>query len=102
MLKTKNPVDSELIYTTDSSENIAFPEAAWVKLKEAEPKYLAIVAAYIGLPRANLYVYKPDGELVYHELLPESAKTLAVLPTDNETEELLIGGKNTIWKFSAK
>ncbi len=98
--KVKVPFDEYSFI--DDSEDIAFPKAFWVRLKEKEPKYLAIIGAYIGLPRANFYVYRPDGELVYHELLSEEAETISVLPADNETEDILIGGKDTIWKFTAK
>jgi hypothetical protein len=47
------------------------------------------------------YVYDEKETLVYHELLPEDAETIAIKPTANSTEEILIGGKNTIWKFAA-
>ena len=96
------PVSPEFGDGFGNNESIYKPKAVWVKLKKDEPKYFAIVGAYISFPRANLYVYSNNGKLVYHELLPEDATTIAVLPTDNELEKILIGGKNTIWKFSAK
>lgn len=40
--------------------------------------------------------------LVCHELLPEDAETIAAIPAANANEEIVIGGKNTIWKFTAK
>jgi hypothetical protein len=81
------------------TENIYEPRAVWVTLKKDQPKYLAVLGAYIGLPRANLYIYEPNGTLVYHELLPEEAQTIAVLPGENGVEGLLVGGKDTIWKY---
>lgn len=77
-----------------------YPKAVWVALQKDKPKYLAVIAAFIGIPRANLYIYAPDGTLVYHELLPENAETIALLPGENGVEALLVGGKNTIWKYA--
>ena len=81
------------------TESIYKPRAVWVTLKKDKPKYLAVVGAYITIHRANLYIYAPDGTLVYHELLPEQAETIAVVPGENGMEELLVGGKDTIWKY---
>jgi len=86
---------------TDDSDTVAYPKAAWVQLREGKPKYLAVIASFIGLPRSNFYVYDSAGVLVYHELLPEDAETIAVLPTGNGTDNILIGGKDTIWKYAA-
>ncbi len=90
--------------TSHTSDSISLykPKMSWVRLKKDEPEYLAVVGAYTSIPRANFYVYNSDGKLVYHELLPEDAETIAVLPTDNGTEEILIGGRVTIWKYSKK
>lgn len=85
--------------STENTESIYKPKAVWVTLKKDKPKYLAVVGAYIGIPRANLYIYAPDGTLVYHELLPENAEAIAVLPGENGIESLLVGGKETIWKY---
>jgi hypothetical protein len=73
-----------------------------VKLQKNKTKFLAIIGAFIGLPRANFYVYTSEGKLVYHELLPQGAKTIAVLPHESGNDAILIGGKETIWKFDAK
>lgn len=91
----------EPISSADDDESVYQPKAAWVSLKKDKPKYLAVVASFIGIPRAHLYIYEPNGTLVYHELLPEDAETLAVIPA-NQTEEIVIGAKDTIWKFTAK
>lgn len=84
-----------------NSEGIYEPKSVWVSLEKDKPKYLAIIASFIGIPRSNLYVYNSKGDLVYHELLPEDAETITVLPNQNGNESILIGGKDTIWKFSA-
>ena len=86
---------------TDASENVYKPQAVWVNLQK-DKRYLAIVGAFIGIPRAHFYVYDETGTLVYHELLPEEAETIAVLGAIDQKQEVLVGGKNTIWKFSAK
>lgn len=88
---------------SNESENgyCVFPKAVWVNLVKGESKYLAIVTSYLIYDRANFYVYDEKGTLIYHELLPEDAETIAVLPSQNGTEEILVGGKDTIWKFSA-
>lgn len=89
-------------YTKDS-ESVYAPQAARVKLQKDKPEYLAVVAAFSSdISRANFYVYDANGNLVYHELLPEDAETIAAVPTANQTDEIFIGGKDTIWKFSAK
>ncbi len=53
------------------------------------------------MERANLYIFEPSGILVYHELLGEDAETMAVLPSPDGEEQLLVGGKDTIWRYAA-
>jgi len=78
-------------------------EIVLVKLKSGQAKYLAMVASYIGSNRAVFYVYSPEGDLVYNEILPEESKTIMALPgADGETEDVLVGGKKTIWRYRAK
>lgn len=88
-------------YTKDS-ESVYQAKAVWVKLRIDKPKYLAVVASFSRLSRANFYVYEANGNLVYHELLPEDAETIAVGEAANQKEAILIGAKNTIWKFGAE
>ena len=97
----KNPAPPDERYPLFYQDRLSIfdPRAVWVTLKKDKPKYLAVIGAYIGLPRANLYIYEPNGTLVYHELLPEAAQTIAVLPGENGLEGLLVGGKDTIWKY---
>lgn len=77
-------------------------KAVLVSLQKDKPKYIAVIASFISIPRANFYVYDEKGNLVYHELLPEEAETIAVLSAANAVDEIIIGGKDTIWKFSVK
>lgn len=86
----------------DDSVSIYEPKAVWVKLQKDKPKYLAIVGRFIGIPRSNFYVYDEKGNLIYHELLPEEVRTIAVNSIDNSSDEIFIGGKEKILKFVAK
>lgn len=94
------PVD-EPSYIGDNSESVYKPRAVLVNFKKDKPKYIAVVASFIGIPRSNFYVYDEKGSLVYHELLPEDAETITVLSVENGTDSILVGGKNTIWKFTS-
>jgi hypothetical protein len=85
----------------NDTDSVYEPKAVWVSLKKDKPKYLAIIASFISFPRSNLYIYDEKGTLIYHELMPEDAETIAVLPNENGNESILVGGKNTLWKFSA-
>lgn len=86
----------------DNYLSIYEPKAVWVKLQKDKPKYLAVIGSFIGIPRSNFYVYDEKGNLVYHELLPEDAETIVVVPQVNGIDEILVAGKNTIWRFNKK
>lgn len=86
----------------DDSESVQDEKAVWVQLHKDKPRYLAVVAPFILLERANLYIFESNGKLVYHELFDEDAETVAVLPTDGGNEQLVVGGKSSIWKYAAK
>lgn len=98
-VKVEVPGYPESGYTNDS-EDASCRKAVLVKLKKDEPEFLAVLASYIGLPRSNLYIFDSKGTLVFHELLPEEAETIAVMPNDNGTDEFVVGGKETIWRYS--
>jgi len=89
-------------FSGSDRESIYEPKAILAALRKDKPKYIVVVAPFISIPRAHLYIYEPNGNLVYHELLPEKAETLAAIPAANSNEEIIIGGKDTIWKFAAK
>lgn len=88
--------------SSSDDERVYEPKAIFARLRKDKPKYIVVLAAFISISRAHLYVYEPNGNLVYHELLPERAETLAAIPAANSTEEIIIGAKDTIWKFTAK
>ncbi|MBS1797944.1 MAG: VCBS repeat-containing protein [Acidobacteria bacterium] len=94
------PDHPEISYTNDR-ERTYDERAVRVALAKDRPKYLAVLASFISIPRADLYVYDEKGTLVYHELLPEDAETIAVVPAAGGTDEILVGGKDTIWKYAA-
>ena len=95
------PGDPEMSFT-DETESVAFPKAVRVKLDGSGKRYLAVVAAFIGIPRANFYIFDEAGKLIYHELLPEDAETLTVLPAADGFDQILVGGSETIWKYSLR
>lgn len=99
--KVDVPGHPELSYV-DDTERVVYPKAVLVQLQKGKPKYLAVVASFIGIPRANLYVFELNGNLVYHELLDEEAETIAGIPSAEEgKEQLLVGGKESIWRYAA-
>lgn len=98
--KVEVPGFPEMSYT-DDSETVAYPKAVWVGLWKDKPKHLVVVASFIVIPRANLYVYAADGTLIYHELLGEEAETITIAPNNDGTEGFLVGGKDTIWRYLA-
>lgn len=79
-------------------------KGVWVKLVKDQPEYLAAVAEFVALDRSVLYVYTASGKLVYQEVLPEECASIAVLPPENESgsEEFLVGGSRTVWRYKAK
>lgn len=70
-------------------------------IKNADTAFFAAIGSFL-FDRSLLYVYDSKGALVYHELLGEEAETIAVRPGRDGTEELLVGGKRTIWRFFRK
>jgi hypothetical protein len=93
------PGHPEESFTIDR-EYATSPKAVWVTFRKGQPKYLAVVHAFSGLPRSHFNLYDAKGNLLYHELLPEEAKTIAVIPASNENQQIIIGGKRTIWRYS--
>lgn len=97
-----NGMRIEPVSSFNDTTSVYEPKASYVRLRKDKPKFLAVIASFISIPRSNLYVYDERGNLVYQELLPEDAETIAVMPADNGAEDILIGGKDTIWRFGAK
>jgi hypothetical protein len=78
-------------------------EGVWVKLAQDKPKYLAVITQFATGDRSVLYIYSPDGALVYQEVLPEQCSAIAALPKDQTgAQELLVGGSETVWRYKAR
>ena len=78
-------------------------KGAWVKFKEVEPEYLAVIAEYSGFDRSILYIYKSSGEIIYQEVLPEQCSAIASYTEANANtpQGILIAGEQTIWRYKA-
>jgi hypothetical protein len=78
-------------------------KGAWVKFKKGEPEYLAIIAEFAGVDRSILYIYKSSGEIIYQEVLPEQCSAIVFYPETNanDTQEVLVAGERTIWRYKA-
>lgn len=81
-------------------------QAARVKFKTGEPKFLAVLATlYTKLPDESfidmLYVYNADGRLVYQESFRNGGGQLITFPNENGTENLLVSEDKTVWSFAA-
>ena len=86
-----------------SGTSVYNAKGAWIKLMEAQPEYLAVIAHFVFLNRSILYVYEPSGKIVYQEILPEEGTSIAVLPAGRKdgAQELLVGGAKTVWRYKA-
>lgn len=97
---TEGNVRAEPMEYINDSERIYQPKAVFVKLKADAPEYLAVIGSFISIPRSDLYIYDNAGKLVYHELLPENAATITGSQLTNGKQDILVGGKSSIWKYS--
>jgi hypothetical protein len=73
------------------------------RLKQAEQEFFAVLAAGEGvfLPTSTLMLFAADRRLVYQETLPGSCTSILALPGENSgLDDLLVGGTNTVWKYS--
>jgi hypothetical protein len=77
--------------------------ATLVLLKSGQPEYLAVLVDYNTWDVAVLYVYDNTGKLVYDEVLPWSAPTVAAVKLgSDDTETLMVGSGSTVWKYEVK
>ncbi len=79
-------------------------KGAWVKLGKDQQEYLAVINQFAALDRSVLYIYTPSGRLAYQEVLPEECSSIAALPPENDSDsqEFLVGGSRTVWRYRAK
>lgn len=74
-----------------------------VKLKANEPEYLAVLVAFRTRSASILYVYDPQGALVYQEVLGEDCEAVAASPPGKSgVESLLVGGEGQVWQYKAQ
>lgn len=97
------PSDSELGIGR-SETSVYKAKGVWVKLKENDAAFLAVVTEFAAIDRSVLYIYSAEGTLVYQEVLPEQSSSIAVLSQEGgrRAQELLIGGTETVWRYSAR
>lgn len=89
---------------TEGTETAVFKsKGVWVKLKEDQAAFLAVVTEFAAIDRSVLYIYSGKGKLVYQEILPEQCSSIAVLPQQDgsSAQELLLGGSETVWRYNA-
>ena len=58
------------------------------------------VTSFIGIFCPNFDVYGLNGKLVNLELLPKGAEIIAVHPSGDGVEAILVGGKDAIRKYA--
>lgn len=85
----------------ESRTRTANERFTWVRLRKGEPMFLAAVGSFIGIPRANVYLYDFGGNLIFQEMLTEGAEAISVVPDGDGTEAIVVGGQNKIWKYEA-
>lgn len=98
-------VSNDDLYEMGLSETSVYKaQGAWVKLKEAQPSFLAVVTEFAAIDRSVLYIYSSEGRLVYQEVLPEQCSSIAVLTQEEgrDAQELLVGGSETVWRYSGR
>ncbi len=78
--------------------------AALVHLRSDEQDYLAALMV-VGNPfwqSSLLYLFNPDRQLVYEEIIPGKCASIVAVPEGNGARDaLLVGGVNTVWKYTA-
>jgi hypothetical protein len=83
----------------DAPDN--FGLGVWVDFQGSKNPYFAVIVAVRATwRRALLYIYSPQGDLLYQEILPTYNPALASLKiSDDKKEALLVGGNGVIWEY---
>ncbi|MFQ5664338.1 MAG: FG-GAP repeat domain-containing protein [Terriglobia bacterium] len=102
--------DDQTIYVIDFEGNIVAeleaPESidtadvygTSVRFRESV-RYYAALLSYTYMRRSILYLYDPEGQLFYHELLDAGCAALLALPS-GRAESLLVGCEGKVWRYS--
>jgi hypothetical protein len=104
LINPRKPSTNELEDLFSGEVSVYKAKGVWVRLKEAQPEFLAVIAEFAAIDRSVLYIYSDEGKLVYHEVLPEQCFSIAVFSQADErrAQELLIGGSDTVWRYNAR
>jgi hypothetical protein len=104
LINPRKPSTNELEDLFSGEVSVYKAKGVWVRLKEAQPEFLAVIAEFAAIDRSVLYIYSDEGKLVYHEVLPEQCFSIAVFSQVDErrAQELLIGGSDTVWRYNAR
>jgi hypothetical protein len=71
-----------------------------VRGKADQAELFAVVGTYAPWKRSALYVYSPDGALLYQEILADVCAGIAALPAlDGRSESLLVGCDGVVWRY---
>jgi hypothetical protein len=90
-------------YQVSSVSGLAEPRAVLVRIKPGEQACLAalIVGGNPLWPLSTLYVFNPQHEVVYREeIAGKCASLVTVSEKGSAVDEFLIGGLNTVWKYT--
>ena len=90
---------------TSVRENIKVyrANAMFVRLRANEEKYLAVYADASGREDFHiLYIYNPQGALIYYETVDTFNGDLSILPKTDGTESLLITDDGKLLEYSLK
>ena len=70
---------------------------------DQNPYFAVIVKVRAAKKEAALFIYSPQGMLVYHEILPVLyVALLAFQDGSSDIETLLVGGEDIVWQYSRK
>jgi len=68
-----------------------------------KPYFAAVVSAGASSNRSILYIYNPNGNLIYHEVIAAfDSGVMAIRNDKTGAEKLLVGGEGEIWEYSLK
>jgi hypothetical protein len=72
-----------------------------VNLDKKTPARLAALVTFPNWDRSLLYLFDSDGQLVYEEVLAEKCRSIASIPGQGASPDvILVGGDRKIWKYS--
>ena len=88
-------------------QEIVIADALKVRFYSNQPKCLAVLADLTEVDKSLLYIYAPDGKLMYQELLSmDRIRNLefhaAALPKDDGAESLLLVSGDTVLQYTIK